>query len=229
MSEKPKKPRRKSKAMDQKNSTIAEPNAAVPQTQGMAEMNAPQQMTATPAAPLAPGTPPPKPIPPVGSYVMALSPAVNGTWQMSRVVENPTNPSMPLIEFQDGTQYFYNAVQYSDAQVAPNPVTAPNPANPSHIDLIGGLAPRYQQFRDELVRLNAGAHELFQLPLDAVMKMARRNAFQQQLDSTGRMDTIGNEGQLIPDMPTFERWLTSYLQEVQRREQNATAGPNGQA
>lgn len=174
-----------------------------------------------PAVPPMPQFPNQETTPPsVGSSVMALSPAVNGQWQMSRVVANPSEPSRPLVEFPDGTMYLYDNVQIS-APIAPQPQTAPNPANPSHIDLIGTLKPSYQQFREDVIRANIAAQEMFQLPLDAVLTMARRNAFQQQIDSNGRMDTIGNEGQFIPDFATFERWMTSYLEEIQRREQTA--------
>lgn len=160
--------------------------------------------------------------PSVGLYVMALSPAVNGTWQMSHVVANPIDPKRPLIEFPDGTQYLYDAVQIS-APLAPN--TAPNPANPSQIDLVGTLKPGFQQYLTDIVQLYAGSHELFQLPLDAVITMARRNAYQQAIDSSGKMDTLGNEAHFVPDTPTFERWMKAYLEEVQRREQTAGTAP----
>lgn len=179
----------------------------------------------TPTAPEVPTTPV-QPMPTVGTTIMALSPALNGQWQMATVVANLSDPNTPLIQFGDGAQYLASFVQWSQP-VAPTAAVdgqVPGTGYTANVGTMDTLQPRYAQFRTDAVALYEAARDLFQMPLQSVITMAYRQAYRAELESHGTMAVIGNESVFVPDEPTFERWITSYLEEVQRREVEAN-GP----
>lgn len=159
--------------------------------------------------------------PPIGQFVMAKSPAANGTWQMAQITVNPEDSNRPLVGFQDGTQYYFDTVQIS-APIAP-PQAPVNPTGGTNINLISTVKPIYNEFVNKVAQLNTDCNEMFQMPLHVVIKMAYNLAYRQQQESTGKVDVIGNEALFMPDDPTFRRWMIAYLEEVQRRESDPSA------
>lgn len=170
---------------------------------------------------------PPVPMPLDGAHVMALPPVIGGQWQLATIVgnPNPADPNGPIVQLADGTRYYFKDVQTS-AAVAPTSVM--DPQSPigyaANIGTLDTLQPRYATFRDNIVDLYSVAQAMFQMPLQTVVTMAYNLAYTQQLNATGKMDVIGNQSIFVPDNPTFERWMTAYLEEVQRREASAN-GP----
>jgi hypothetical protein len=163
--------------------------------------------------------------PPAGTVVMAKSPAINGQWQMAKIVENPGDPTNYLVEFPDGSQYLATSVEMSAAPVAPTTAdprypdgVVPGTGYAANIGTLDTLQPRYAEFRRIALELYSLSNILFQMPLQSVITMAYRQAYRGQLEANGKMDVIGNETIFVPDNPTFERWMTAYLEEVQRRE-----------
>lgn len=167
----------------------------------------------------APNTPQPS------QTVMARPPAMNGQWQLATVLANPDNSADPIIQFGDNTRYLASQVQVSGpvSATTADPRYAGTTQAPPY-GAISSLRPEYQEFQRQIVELFTLSMALFQMPLQSIITMAYRQAYRQQLEASGKMDVVSDQSMFVPDAITFQIWITSYLEEVQRREANAN-GP----
>lgn len=153
----------------------------------------------------------------VGDQIMAKGREFNAQWSVCKVVENPTDTTMPLIEFPDGRRFIHTDVELGGKVSSTSQPTAESLPSPA---VVSPLLEDYKTFKDIVVRLNQNSIAMFQLPLDVLLTMMTRFATQSELEGSGKMANYGGVSIFVPDQQTFDKWLESYLLEIQRREVN---------
>lgn len=151
-----------------------------------------------------------KKTPAVGTPVMALHPSINGTWQMSIIVEHPSNPEVVLVQFPDGTRYESKDVQY-------NAIAQPTAEPEQTTAVTSPLDDNYQEFRLRLSGLNRDSKVMFGVPLGVLLVMSDRLAASTEAEASGHYGNYEGIKMFVPNDATFDAWLEDYLFNVQER------------
>ncbi len=155
------------------------------------------------------------PVQPVAPAAMPTQPLAQ-TANPPQFVQNENLPAQPI---NDGVMAVPAPLQPAgQVPFPPQSVAAtPQPAPLNRDTLI-------EQFNLSLVRLWQQSAMLFDLPLDVIMEMVRRNAHHRAFPATGKVEVIAGVSQFTPTPETFAAWLKEYTAEVRRKEIEAGIG-----
>ncbi len=153
-------------------------------------------------------------MPAVGQQVMARVNAENAGWCVCRIVKNPSDANIPLVEFPDGLVYRADKVQIGGivAQAAPA-------SNTPHY--ASQLSPEMEQFALALLEVYRDSQKLFGTPLANLLTMVIRQAHADHALATGVMDVVSGQPIFIPSELSFEQWLVAYIQAFERHNLSA--------
>lgn len=160
--------------------------------------------------PTSPGT-----LPQAGEQYMVKHPSANGGWVIATMVADEANPGKMLVEFPDSSRYHMESLQIGGRILPTDQLPAQAPGQTA---VTSGLSPDYEQFRKDVTALNAASQHLFQLPLSVLLVMVERLAVQRESSGSGQWGSFEGIKTFVPDMASFDAWVTDYLNAVQTQE-----------